>query len=102
MEEILSPLRRAQAAQRVEVMEQAQAVEQGGGGGRLIRWIRGGRDFLVAVRAEMGKVSWPTQAELIKATRMVVVLSAIVGVLLGLLDLLLTKILVDGVAALAR
>ncbi len=101
MEEILPPLRRAQAAQRVEVMEQAQAVEQGGGG-RLVRWIRGGRDFLLAVSAEMKKVSWPTQAELIKATRMVVVLSAVVGVLLGLLDLLLTKILVDGVAALAR
>jgi preprotein translocase SecE subunit len=101
MEEILPPLRRAQAAQRVEVMEQVQAVEQGGGG-RVVRWIRGSRDFLLAVRAEMGKVSWPTQAELVKATRMVVVLSAIVGVLLGLLDLLLTKILVDGVAALAR
>ena len=81
-------------------MDQAQAVEPEGG--RLVRSIRGGRDFFVAVRAEMKKVSWPTQAELIKATRMVVVASAIVGVLLGLLDLLLTKILVDGVAALAR
>ena len=67
-----------------------------------VRWLRGGRDFLVAVRAEMGKVSWPTQPELIKATRMVVVLALITGVVLGLVDLLLTKVLVDGVAALGR
>jgi preprotein translocase subunit SecE len=81
-------------------MEQIEVAEQGSG--RVGRWIRSGRDFLVAVRAEMGKVSWPTQPELIKATRMVVVLSLVVGVLLGFIDLLLTKILVDGVAALAR
>jgi preprotein translocase SecE subunit len=47
-------------------------------------------------------VSWPTQDELIKATRMVVVFSLIVGLVLGVVDLLLTKILIDGVAALAR
>jgi preprotein translocase subunit SecE len=81
-------------------MEQVQAVEPSGG--RVVQWIRGSRDYLVAVRAELSKVSWPTQPELIKATRMVVVLSLIIGVVLGLVDLLLTKILVDGVAALAR
>jgi len=81
-------------------MEQAQVVEREEG--RVVRWVRGTREFFAAVGAEMKKVSWPTQVELVKATRMVVVLSAVVGVLLGLLDLLLTKILVDGVAALAR
>ncbi len=81
-------------------MDQVQVAERSEG--RVVGWFRTARDFLVAVRAEMGKVSWPTQAELIKATRMVVVLSVIVGVLLGILDLFLTKILVDGVAALAR
>ena len=83
-------------------MEQAQVVEGGEGGGRVVRWVRSARDFLVAVRGEMGKVSWPTTEELVKATRMVVILSAVVGVLLGILDLMLTKVLVDGVAALAR
>jgi len=81
-------------------MEQIQATEPGEG--RVVRWFRTARDFAVNVRAEMGKVSWPTQSELIKATRMVVVLSLIIGVVLGFVDLLLTKILVDGVAALAR
>jgi preprotein translocase subunit SecE len=81
-------------------MEHTQVVARGGG--RPMQWLRGARDFLVAVRAEMGKVSWPTQEELVKATKMVVILSAVIGVALGLLDLLLTTILLNGVAALAR
>lgn len=67
-----------------------------------VRWLRGGRDFLAAVRAELGKVTWPTKDELLKATRMVVIFTAVVGVILGILDLVLTKLLIDGVAALGR
>ena len=81
-------------------MEQTQALEPRGG--RVTGWIRATRDYLVSVRAELGKVSWPTRDELIKATRMVVILSLVIGVVLGLLDRLLQLILVDGVAALAR
>jgi preprotein translocase SecE subunit len=81
-------------------MEQSQAVQPAGG--RVAQWFRSARDFLISVRAELTKVSWPTQAELVKATRMVVILSLIIGVILGLLDRLLQLILVDGVAALAR
>ena len=80
-------------------MEQVQAPVRAN---RPVQWIRGARDFFVAVRAEMSKVSWPTQDELVKATRMVVVLAIIVGIVLGLVDLLLTKVLVEGVAALGR
>ncbi len=96
MEEILSPLRQARDAQRVEVTEHVEVVQ----GNRTVGWIRRARDFLVSVRAEVGKVSWPTQKELVKATRMVVVLTLILGVVLGLVDLLLTRILIDGVASL--
>src|ERR1041384_4061043 len=60
------------------------------------------RHFVTPVTAEMKKLSWPTQAELVKATRMVVILSLVIGLALGLLDKLLSLILVDGVAALAR
>jgi preprotein translocase SecE subunit len=81
-------------------MEQAQVVEREEA--RVVRWIRGTREFFAAVGAEMKKVSWPTQDELVKATRMVVILSLVVGLALGLLDKLLSLILVDGVAALAR
>ena len=82
-------------------MEQTQAV-QPAGGGRVAHWFRAARDYLVAVRGELEKVSWPTRDELMKATRMVIVLSLIIGVVLGLLDRLLQLILVDGVAALSR
>ena len=81
--------------------EQSQAIEPSEGG-RIGGWFRRSRDFLVNVRAEMGKVSWPTREELTKATRMVVVLSLIIGVVLGLLDRLLQLVLVDGIAALSR
>lgn len=81
-------------------MEQGHAVEQPSG--RVAARFRGAVDFLRNVRAELAKVSWPTKPELIKATRMVVVLSLIIGVILGLLDRLLQLILVDGIAALAR
>ena len=80
--------------------EQIQvSTQRSGGVGGLVRRAR---DFVVAVRAELGKVTWPTQQELTKATRMVVILTLIIGVILGLIDLLLTKILIDGVAALSR
>ena len=81
--------------------EQSHAIEPSGGG-RIGGSFRKTRDFLVNVRAELGKVSWPTREELVKATRMVVVLSLIIGVVLGLLDRALQLILVDGIAALAR
>ena len=58
--------------------------------------------FLKAVRGELDKVTWPTRDELIKATRVIIVLSIVLGIAIGLLDWLLQKILVNGVAALAR
>ena len=61
-----------------------------------------GQGFLTAVRAEMRKVTWPTRPELIKATRMIVILSVFLGLTIGLLDWALQTILVDGVARIAR
>lgn len=60
------------------------------------------RDFLLDTRTEMEKVTWPPKDELVKATRAVLVGSAIFGIVIGIVDWLLTKILVDGVALLAR
>jgi preprotein translocase subunit SecE len=58
--------------------------------------------FLKAVRAELDKVTWPSRPELMNATRMIVVLSIALGIAIGLLDWVLQKTLVDGIAALAR
>ncbi len=60
------------------------------------------REWLRAAVQELGKVTWPSREELIKATRMIVVLSIALGVLIGLMDWVLNLILVDGVAALTR
>jgi preprotein translocase SecE subunit len=54
------------------------------------------------VKSELGKVTWPSRDELIKATRMIVVLSIVLGLAIGWMDLLLNLVLVDGVAALTR
>jgi preprotein translocase subunit SecE len=81
-------------------MDRVQVAEPSGK--RLTGWVGQTRGFLVAVRDEMKKVTWPTRDELIKATRMIVVLSVLLGLTIGLMDYLLQVILVDGVARLAR
>jgi len=70
--------------------------------GKLSGAVAQAGGFLKAVRAELEKVTWPTRPELTKATRMIVILSVVLGIAIGLLDWVLQKILVDGVAALAR
>jgi preprotein translocase subunit SecE len=69
---------------------------------KLTGWFHRTTAFLVSVREELKKVTWPTRPELIKATRMIVVLSIILGLTIGLLDWVLQQILVEGVARLAR
>ncbi|MDX2192581.1 MAG: preprotein translocase subunit SecE [Gemmatimonadales bacterium] len=58
--------------------------------------------YVEAVRIEMGKVTWPSREELVRATRMVLSLSVVLGLVIGLLDWLLQLALVDGLARLAR
>ena len=69
---------------------------------KLTGWFHRSAAFLVLVRDELKKVTWPTRPELIKATRMIIVLSIVLGLTIGLLDWLLQVILVGGVARLAR
>jgi preprotein translocase subunit SecE len=69
---------------------------------RLTGWLGRTRQFLVGVREEMKKVTWPTREELVKATRMIVILSIVLGITIGLMDYVLQLILVEGIARLAR
>jgi preprotein translocase subunit SecE len=80
-------------------MERAQVAQPSG---RLTGWVHDTRRFLVGVRDEMKKVTWPTRDELVKATRMIVILSIVLGITIGLMDFVLQAILVNGVAHLAR
>jgi preprotein translocase SecE subunit len=69
---------------------------------KLTGWAHRTVAFLAAVREELRKVTWPTRPELIKATRMIIVLSILLGLTIGLMDYLLQLILVEGIARLAR
>ena len=80
-------------------MDQTQTVAQPGGGPGFVTRAR---DFLIAVRAELGKVTWPTRDELTKATRMVIIFAVVLGLAIGLLDWLLNLILVKGIAQIAQ
>ncbi|HEY9015952.1 MAG TPA: preprotein translocase subunit SecE, partial [Gemmatimonadales bacterium] len=68
---------------------------------KLTAWASEAGGFMRAVRAEVDKVTWPSRPELIRATRMIVVLSIALGLVIGLLDWLLQLILVTGIARLA-
>ncbi len=78
------------------------SVQVGQPSNKLTGWFHRTAAFLVLVRDELKKVTWPTRPELVKATRMIIVLSIVLGLTIGLLDWLLQVILVDGVARLAR
>ena len=54
-----------------------------------IEWWGRARAFLVDVRAEMRRVTWPTRAEVIATTWVVVLFSAVIGTYLWGLDLVL-------------
>ncbi len=80
-------------------MEQAQAGPESN---KLVLGVRSARQFLLDTKAELKKVVWPTREELLDATKRVILMTVLIGTVIGLLDLVLKKILVDGVAALIR
>jgi preprotein translocase subunit SecE len=63
-------------------------------------WFGRAVEFLRAVRAEVRKVTWPTWEELKKATTVIVIFVAILGLVIGWMDWLLQQIFVVGVAKL--
>ncbi len=56
--------------------------------GRTVAYIR-------EVRAEVRKVSWPTWEDLRKSTTVIIIFVLVIGLAIGLIDLLLSKILID-------
>jgi preprotein translocase subunit SecE len=48
--------------------------------------------FLSQVREELKKVIWPTRAELLKLTLVVIAVSVVVGIYIGLVDYGFTKV----------
>ena len=48
--------------------------------------------FLKEVRAELGKVTWPTREELVSSTGVVIAFSLAFALFLGIFDVFFTKI----------
>lgn len=72
------------------------------GAGVLIRWRQRVADsavrlvrFLGEVRTEIKKVTWPGWEELKKSTVVIIIFVIIIGIIIGLMDLLFSLILVD-------
>ena len=65
-------------------------------GGVFVRAV----EFLKAAKAELSKVTWPTRDELLKATRMILILAVSLGFIIGMLDLFLNLVLVEWLARL--
>jgi preprotein translocase subunit SecE len=50
-------------------------------------WFGRGRQFLIEVRAELGRVTWPTRREVWATTVVVILVSAFIGLYLYVVDL---------------
>lgn len=48
--------------------------------------------YLREVRSEMTKVTWPTRGQTVKMTLLVIIVSVVIGVFIGSLDILLSRI----------
>lgn len=49
--------------------------------------------FLKEVRLELGHVTWPTSAQVVRLTGLVIAISVVVGLLLGTIDFVFFKIM---------
>ncbi len=60
---------------------------------RFETWVLTMITFIKQVRAELLQVTWPSKQEILRLTLVVIAISAVVGVYLGIVDALLTKLL---------
>jgi preprotein translocase subunit SecE len=72
-------------------IEQVKPVSSGDAN-PVTRWWNNGRSFLVEVRNEMRRVSWPSSREVYATTVVVLLVSAFFGTFLWLVDLGLDQV----------
>lgn len=60
--------------------------------GQVSGWFGRARQFLIEVRAELGRVTWPTRREVWATTLVVILVSLIIGMYLYLVDLSLSAL----------
>lgn len=55
--------------------------------------IHAGPNFAVDVIGELKKVTWPSRKETMRLTLIVIIISLIIGIYIGIIDILLAKTL---------
>jgi preprotein translocase subunit SecE len=60
--------------------------------GQAVGWLGRARRFVTEVRAELGRVTWPTRREVYATTLVVILVSTMFGMYLWGVDLLLSRI----------
>jgi preprotein translocase SecE subunit len=102
VEEVLSPVQRAYAAQGNEVAVATEAVRHESRLQNIRSSITDLVQFLREVRVEMRKITWPDRRELIDATRTVIIVVLIIAGVIALMDLVLQGVLVQGIPSLFK
>ncbi len=51
------------------------------------------RNYVTNVRTEIGRVNWPSRKEVVSLTVLIIFLAVVLGIYLGLADLIITQIL---------
>jgi preprotein translocase subunit SecE len=51
------------------------------------------RNYVTSVRTEVGRVSWPSRKEVVSLTVLIILLAIVLGIYLGLADVVLQQIL---------
>lgn len=59
----------------------------------LIRWFRSLKNYFVESWGELRKVTWPSRKDLWKSTVTVLVVIVLMGIFLGIVDLILTFVM---------
>jgi preprotein translocase subunit SecE len=107
VEEVLPPLQRAQGAQGNEVMavevqnrRDVAPAPNSEGGNAVTRFFRGLGTFNHEVQDEMRKVTWPDRNQLKDTTIKIIIFVLFIGAIIGVIDLVLQLILVQGIPSL--
>lgn len=51
------------------------------------------RNYVTSVRSEIGRVSWPSRKEVVSLTVLIILLAVVLGIYLGLVDVIFQQIL---------
>ena len=69
--------------------------ERPGATRRLSGFVQGVVAYLREVRAEVRKITWPTRDELRRTTLVIIVFVIVIGIIIGVMDVIASWVLID-------